>query len=99
MSATRTCPACGQLRDTLAFSRPRRICNSCVEGRFRGATPVGAARAPTYQPYDGAELRPYAGRPGAMDAFARPSLLLGQRTLPKDAGRPNDPPPTDRSPL
>lgn len=88
MSASRTCPACGQLRDTLAFSRPRRICNSCVEGRFRGATPVGTASAPTYQPYDGAERRPFAARPGALDAYALPSVLLGQRTPRKAGGRP-----------
>lgn len=29
--------------------------------------------------YDGAELRPFAGRPGAMDAFALPSLINGRR--------------------
>jgi hypothetical protein len=25
--------------------------------------------------YDGAELRPYCGRPGAMDAFSKPSRI------------------------
>lgn len=29
--------------------------------------------------YDGKELRPYEGRPGAMDAYALPSLVDGQR--------------------
>lgn len=29
--------------------------------------------------YDGAELRPYQGRPGAMDAFSKPSLINGER--------------------
>lgn len=29
--------------------------------------------AGSHQPYDGAELRPYAGRPGAMDAYSLPS--------------------------
>lgn len=29
--------------------------------------------------YTGAELQPYAGRPGAMDAYALPSLSNGQR--------------------
>ena len=29
--------------------------------------------------YDGAELRPFTGRPGAMDAFDKPSLINGQR--------------------
>lgn len=30
--------------------------------------------------YDGAELQPYEGRPGAMDAFHLPSLHMGTRT-------------------
>lgn len=30
-------------------------------------------------PYNGAELLPYQGRPGAMDAYALPSLVSGQR--------------------
>lgn len=30
-------------------------------------------------PYHGPELRPYEGRPGAMDAFALPSRGFGQR--------------------
>lgn len=29
--------------------------------------------------YDGAELRPFDGRPGAMDAYSLPSLRDGQR--------------------
>ena len=29
--------------------------------------------------YSGAELQPYTGRPGAMDAYALPSLSNGQR--------------------
>lgn len=28
--------------------------------------------------YDGAELKPYSGRPGAMDAFSKPSLTNGK---------------------
>lgn len=31
--------------------------------------------------YDGAELRPYEGRPGAMDAFTKPSLV-GDKLMP-----------------
>ena len=31
-------------------------------------------------PYTGAELRPYEGRPGALDAFTLPSLVNGRRT-------------------
>jgi hypothetical protein len=30
--------------------------------------------------YTGQELRPHCARPGAMDAFALPSLHMGQRT-------------------
>jgi hypothetical protein len=46
--------------------------------------PPNAATAPVAVPvkagdYDGAELRPYNGRPGAMDAYALPSLRNGQR--------------------
>lgn len=29
--------------------------------------------------YDGAELRPYTGRPGSMDAYSKPSVESGQR--------------------
>jgi len=29
--------------------------------------------------YDGSELKPYEGRPNAMDAFELPSILNGQR--------------------
>lgn len=33
--------------------------------------------------YDGSELRPYEGRPGAMRAFALPSLIGGRRVARK----------------
>lgn len=29
--------------------------------------------------YSGAELQPFAGRPGAMDAYSLPSVLMGKR--------------------
>lgn len=32
-----------------------------------------------YGTYDGRELKPCEGRPNAMDAFALPSLINGQR--------------------
>lgn len=38
------------------------------------------AEASKSRSYDGRELRPYAGRPGAMDAYALPSLDNGRRT-------------------
>ena len=31
-------------------------------------------------PYNGAELRPYEGRPGAIDAYQLPSVVNGVRT-------------------
>jgi hypothetical protein len=34
--------------------------------------------------YDGKELLPYAGRPGAMDAFKLPSLMHFGRVYRKD---------------
>ncbi len=36
--------------------------------------------------YSGAELKPFAGRTGAMDAFKLPSLIGDQRLYRKDAG-------------
>lgn len=35
--------------------------------------------ASSRQLYNGAELRPYSGRPGAMDAYKMPSLHSGKR--------------------
>ena len=40
----------------------------------------------TFGTYDGAELRPYEGRPGAMDAFELPSVVNGER-VPRTAPR------------
>ena len=37
-----------------------------------------AAAAMTRDTYDGAELRPFAGRPAAMDAFALPSRMFNR---------------------
>lgn len=36
--------------------------------------------------YDGKELMPYTGRPGAMDAFKMPSLMHYGRVYRKDVG-------------
>lgn len=47
--------------------------------------PVLAIKAST-APYNGAELRPFEGRPGAMDAFALPSLQAGKRVERKKPG-------------
>jgi hypothetical protein len=36
--------------------------------------------------YNPIELRPFSGRPGAMDAFKLPSLIGSQHSYRKDAG-------------
>lgn len=43
-----------------------------------GSRTTVAATVPTGKNYNGAELAPYAGRPGANDALALPSRM-GQR--------------------
>jgi hypothetical protein len=47
----------------------------------RRKPPVEPAAKPAYTPYDGAELRPFSGRSGALDAYALPSMR-GGRTYP-----------------
>lgn len=37
------------------------------------------AATPTRETYDGKELRPIVGRPGAMDAYQLPSMVSGVR--------------------
>ena len=46
--------------------------------RMRGEAHTGVSYQRDWGRYDGAELLPYAGRPGAMDAFKLPSLVQGQ---------------------
>lgn len=48
------------------FNRQYRM---CYEGK-----PAKPRNNPMRGVYDGAELRPYVGRPGAMDAFNLPSM-------------------------
>lgn len=43
--------------------------------------PIRNSNAKGY--YDGKELAPFEGRPGAMDAYKLPSLRLGSRVYPK----------------
>lgn len=59
---------------------------------LKGRAPLGDA--PQQRPvsrhanghYDGRELQPFTGRPGAMDAFSLPSLQAGER-VPRRAPR------------
>lgn len=67
----------------LSERRAQRAGNQALAaGRVRhlGPTLAGTARAHlSSSDYQCPELRPYQGRPGAMDAFALPSLINGQR--------------------
>jgi len=54
--------------------------------RMRGEAVSVSAYHRDWGRYDGAELRPYTGRPGAMDAFRLPSMVQGQ---PVPARRPS----------
>lgn len=65
-------PAVYSLRDRTAHANPT------AAPRITNATPGRTL-------YDGAELRPYEGRPGAMRAFALPSLIGGRRVARKGA--------------
>jgi hypothetical protein len=47
-----------------------------VRQMFKDAERVSMFDRPTYE---GAELRPFAARPGAMDTFDKPSLVNGER--------------------
>lgn len=74
------------------LSAARAIIKTLVTAKF--AINIGTAQQPRYRRrseahtgvsyqrhhgrYDGAELRPYTGRPGAMDAFKLPSMVQGQ---------------------
>jgi hypothetical protein len=56
-------------RKHLAQRTRRMNGNGSGHGRVTNATTSGS--------YDGRELRPFEGRPGAMDAFALPSMGMG----------------------
>jgi hypothetical protein len=60
-------------RRTTTAPRTRRASQSSV------AAAVSQATWRNCDNYDGAELRPYTGRPGAMRAFELPSLVNGVR--------------------
>lgn len=81
----RVCIACGHVRAAVEYSGRRRTCDRCLHARLAGIAPSGSSdHKPHYPIYDGAELRPFTGRPGAMDAFALPSLRFGKRVYRRD---------------
>ena len=51
--------------------------------RWRSESQSNESYARDWGRYDGAELRPYTGRPGAMDAFNLPSSVNGKHVKPK----------------
>ncbi|MGB3068465.1 MAG: hypothetical protein WBC18_07955 [Ottowia sp.] len=76
----RVCKACNLVRQSFEFTKNRRICTACANARMTKVPHIKPSGGLKKQPtYDGAELRPFTGRPGAMDAFALPSLRFGQR--------------------
>ena len=82
----RICTACRQVRPMFEFVGNRRICTACANSRMAGVVGSGGAGGmPNRDHYDGAELRPFAGRPGAMDAFELPSLRFGERVYRRGA--------------
>lgn len=85
----RVCASCNRVRSTLDFAGRRRMCNHCLETRLHNMVPGSSrtSRGPLarHELYDGAELRPFTGRPGAMDAFSLPSLQFGERVYRRDA--------------
>ena len=68
-----TCAECGQPKPITSFGDGRLLV--CAECR----TMRGRITSHTDGVYDGAELRPYAGRPGAMRAFDLPSRIEVRR--------------------
>ena len=58
-----------------------------------GGVVVGMIKTPppslnkTLGAYNPLELKPFTGRPGAMDAFKLPSLIANLRTYRKDADK------------
>lgn len=76
----RICTGCTRVRPVFEFVGTRRICTSCANLRMFGVVSSGGLGGiADSDHYDGAELRPFTGRPGAMDAFALPSLRFGER--------------------
>ena len=70
-STVQTCTECNKIKPIAAFGKML-VCNECRAARSRST--VDAAET-----YDGAELRPFDGRPGAMRAFDLPSRVLARR--------------------
>jgi hypothetical protein len=69
--------ACGRAHNTTAGQQPAMYAPGPAPLKMPARTTERRHAHPDH--YDGAELRPYTGRPGAMDAFALPSLRGGVR--------------------
>ena len=69
---TQACVDCKRMLPLSAFVNGLVRCADCREPLHQASV--------SYEVYDGAELRPFAGRPGAMDAFEQPSRHMNVRT-------------------
>lgn len=70
----RRCIVCKSRKLLSLFPGNLQTCADCKAEEQRKAR-----ASSSYALYDGAELRPFTGRPGAMDAFALPSRAMGRR--------------------
>ncbi len=85
LNANRICLVCAHAKPRSEFVGDRgRTCQSCLDRRLakhgKRDVPQGPRETPITNAtsrghYTGAELRPFAGRPGAMYAFALPSRM------------------------
>lgn len=67
----------GHVRNVNPHQLPARYCWNARTARATSAARAEPARLFPRELYDGKELRPYEGRPGAMRAFELPSLVNG----------------------
>ena len=56
-----------------------------LDNKTPWGVPERIANSSVREAYQGHELRPYTGRPGAMDAHRLPSLINGQLTYSRTA--------------
>jgi hypothetical protein len=79
----RKCETCGVVKPLRDYRPGYGSCRDCARALFHRARErlIGSnGHLGTYERYDAAELRPFAGRPGVMDAFDLPSRHMGMRT-------------------
>lgn len=73
---TKRCKTCGRVKPVTEFAnRGHQSCAACVAFTHGGKAVVPIEPVPIIQHelYDGADLRPFEGRLGALDAYKLPS--------------------------